>query len=247
MGCVITRLPLPGDRAVCHAWRSAARGLLRHQPPWIVLPDGSFCTTGHDGAFFRRIPGLPENATYLATTDGWLALYCTDDVFRRTIWDNFCFEMGTFVIIDARHDIKHRHTYLLHKPFSNVTVPLPDLDAVISHVAETFDIRKVLMRSSSTPSDDLIAITTNNWYYNVILCRPGKGTHVIPDFRVIDVAFLGDVLYAITSGEELLAFHLGEDKDGRPNVTRFKRVIENPMAGYYNEFSWSWPQDYDTK
>ena len=52
LGGVIARLPFPGDRAricaVCRAWRSAARRHLRHQqPPWIVLPDGSFCMTNH--------------------------------------------------------------------------------------------------------------------------------------------------------------------------------------------------------
>ncbi|CAO2186604.1 unnamed protein product [Urochloa humidicola] len=251
LGCVIARLPFPGDRAAicaaCRAWRAAARRFVRHQPPWIVLPDCSVCTTGRDGAFFDRIPGLPgENVTCLAAAaEGWLALDLTDDAFRRTpTWDLYCPGTGTF--IEARHDVKHAHAYMLHNPFSGETVPLPELDAIVGHVAETFEIRKVLMRS--TTPHDVIAVTTNNCNYNIILCRPGKGSLVLPDFRVIDVAFVGDtMLYGITTGEELLAFHLGEDdEDGKPNVTRIKRVIKNPMAAYYSKHpSWRWPQIVD--
>nr|CAB3481827.1 unnamed protein product [Digitaria exilis] len=244
---VLARLPFPGDRArvraVCRAWRSAVRHHVRHQLPWMVLPDGSFCTTGQGGGFFfQQIPGLPENATCIAAAgDAWLALDCTDDVFRRTsIWGCYCSSTGTFV--EPRPDVKHEHTYLLHNPFSNVTVPLLELDAIVGHVAETFEIRKVLMRS--TP-EDVIAVTTNNWNYNVILCRPGKGTHVLPNFRVIDVAFLGDTLYGVTSGEELVAYRLGEDEDGRPEVTKIELVIRNPMAAYYEDGWWTWPQDDD--
>ncbi|KAG2581008.1 hypothetical protein PVAP13_6KG017528 [Panicum virgatum] len=95
--------------------------------------------------------------------------------------------------------------------------------------------------------EDLIAVATSNRHYNVILCRPGKGAHVLPLLRVIDVAFLGDdMLYGITSGDELVAFHLGKGVDGRPQVTRFRLVIVNPMAGYYNKHSWSWPADDTT-
>ncbi|CAL4996149.1 unnamed protein product [Urochloa decumbens] len=246
LGGVIARLPFPGDRAAicaaCRAWRSAARHHVRHQAPWIVLPDCSVCTTGRDGAFFDRIPGLPgENVTCLAAAgEGWLALDLTDDAFRRTpSWDMYCPATGTFS--DARPDVKHTHRYMLHNPFSGQTVPLPELDGVVGHVAETFEIRKVLMRSAP---DDVIAVTTNNCNYNIILCRPGKGTFVLPDLRVVDAAFVGDVLYGITTGEELLAFHLGED--GKPNVTRVKRVIKNPMAAYYIKYSsWRWPQIVD--
>ncbi|CAL5009453.1 unnamed protein product [Urochloa decumbens] len=249
LGCVVARLPSPGDRAAicasCRSWRSAARRFVRRQPPWIVLPDCTFCTTGHDGgAFFGRIPGLPaaENATCLAAAgEGWLALDLTDDALRRTpFMDTYCPDTRTFR--DARPDVKHSHTYLLHNPFTNVTVPLPELDSIVGDVAETFEIRKVLMRSAT---DDVIAVTTSDCKYNVILCKAGKGTFVLPNFRVIDIAFVGDtLLYGITSGEELLAFHLAEDEDGRPKVTRFELVIKNPMAAYYydDEFPWSWPQ-----
>ncbi|CAL5061619.1 unnamed protein product [Urochloa decumbens] len=254
LGGVIARLPFPGDRAAicaaCRSWRSAAPRFVRHQPPWIVLPDCSFCTTGRDGgAFFGRIPGLPaaKNATCLAAAGGgWLALDLTDDASRRTpIRDTYCPDTATFAA--PRADVKHAHSYMLHNPFSGESVPLPELDALVGHVAETFEIRKVLMRSSSNRAEDVIAVTTNNCNYNVILCRPGKGTFVLPNLRVIDVAFVGDtLLYGITSGEELLAFHLGQDEDGRPRVTRFERIIKNPMAAYYyKEIPWSWPHEID--
>jgi hypothetical protein len=242
---VIARLPFPGDRArfaaVCRAWRSAARQLPSHLP-WIVFPSGTFCPAGQGAACFS-IPGLPEDATCLgAAHDGWLAIDCTDDVVRRTTnADRWCKDTGE-ALIYPRRNVKHKHTYLLYNAFSNVTVPLPELDAVVGYMAETFNIRKVLMRSPAP--DDFIAITTNNCNYNIILCRPGKGTFVLPDYRIIDVVFLRDTLYGITSGEELLAFHLGEYEDGRPNVTRIELVIKNPLSRYYyGEFPWSWPQD----
>jgi hypothetical protein len=84
----------------------------------------------------------------------------------------------------ARPDVKHKHTYMLHNPFSNVTVPLPELDAIIGYVVETFKVRKALMCSPAP--DDVIATTTSNWNYNIILCRPGKGCYVRHEFRVIE-------------------------------------------------------------
>jgi hypothetical protein len=244
---VIARLPIPGDRArlaaVCRAWRSAAREVVSHLP-WIVLPYGTACTAGHGAACSAfRIPGFPDDTTCLgAAYDCWLALDRTDDVVRRTPFrDTGRFVRGEWEeVVYSRPDVNHKHVYALHNPFSNVTVPLPDLDAVIGHVAETFRVLKVLMRSPAP--DDLIAVTTNSWNCNVILCRPGKGTCVLPYYRVVDVAFLGgDTLYGITSGEELIAFHLGEDDI--PDVTKIELVIKNPLACYYYECGWVWPEE----
>ncbi|KAL6659596.1 hypothetical protein ACP70R_003636 [Stipagrostis hirtigluma subsp. patula] len=234
LGRVIALLPFPADRArfraVCRAWHSAARRHVR-QLPWMVLPDGSFCTIGDDGAYFDGpLPGLPENVTCIGGTDDWLALDCTDDVLRRTSrWDASYFFPS--------RDVKHRHTYMLYNPFSGKTVPLPELDSIIGDVAETFEIRKVLMRTNSP--DEVIAVMTSNWNYNIILCRPGKGEWVLPYFRVCDVAFLGDMLYGITPEEELIAFDLAEDDDGRPTVTKSWRVIRQLLADG-EEDPWSW-------
>lgn len=62
---------------------------------------------------------------------------------------------------DASSDVKHAHSYALHNPFfsGGAAVPLPELDAVIGHVAETFEVRKVLARRPSAPADDLVAVT----------------------------------------------------------------------------------------
>lgn len=251
---VIARLPIPGDRArlaaVCRAWHAAAREVVSHiQLPWIVLPYGTVCTAGRGAACSSfRIPGFPDEATCLgAAHDGWLALDRTDDVVGRTSW----FRTTWPVVVGdtwkhvmlGKSDVNHKHAYALHNPFSDVTVPLPELDAVIGRVAETFRVRKVLMRSPAP--DDLVAVMTNSWNCNVILCRAGKGTFVLPYYRIVDVAFLGeDTLYGITTGEELLAFHLGEDDDGRPNVARIELVIKNTLANYYyDEFGWLWPAE----
>ena len=117
--------------------------------------------------------------------------------------------------------------YRLYNPFTGKTVLLPELDAIIGEVAETFEIRKVLMQRPSSSStlvsdndDDqlLVAITTNSYYYNIIICRPGKGTAccVLPNIDVFDVVFHGDSrLYGITPEEELVALDLAEDDKAR--------------------------------
>nr|CAB3448863.1 unnamed protein product [Digitaria exilis] len=228
LGHIIAFLPFPGDRArlraVCRGWCSAARRHVR-QLPWLVLPDASFCTIAADGDdgctsfFFRRgnIPGLPEDATIVGSTGAWLAVDRTDDAYRRTR-----FIPGVY----PRRDVNHRHSYLLHNPFSSETVPLPELDDVISHVSDKFEVRKVLMRSpSSAPADDVIAVITNSCYCNVILCHPGKGVEILPYFGICDVAFLGDCLYGITADEDLLVFELDEDEDDGRSI-----VVNAPIG-----------------
>ncbi|KAF8668272.1 hypothetical protein HU200_052327 [Digitaria exilis] len=241
LGRVIAHLTFPGDRArlraVCRAWRSAARHHMpRRQFPWIVLPDGSFCT---DGAFFPRVPGLPENVTCLgAGGDGWLALDRTDDVFRRTnLWD----KLVDMCFLRPRPDVKHRHTYLLYNPFSGETVALPELDSVVGYIPETFEIRKVLMRSSTSPADDLLEVQLMSSCAGL---HAGKGSCVLADLRVFDVAFHGDRLYGITPEEELVAIDLAEDDEGMPTVPRIRRVIRRPLADG-EEDRWSFVYDDD--
>jgi len=212
LGRVTANLPFPADLARFRAWRSAARQHVRQRLPWIVLPDGSFCTVGDGGAFFGRIPGLPDNVTCLgAAADAWLALDCTDDVFRRTPHDDK-FHDNTYQ--RPRADVIRKHAYLLHNPFSGETVPLPELDSIVGDVAETFEIRKVLMHSATPDDGDdgLVVATTNSRTCSIILCFPGKGrTWVPPYLGVIDVALFKNKLYGITLAEDLVAFDLAED------------------------------------
>ncbi|KAM0861504.1 hypothetical protein ACQ4PT_045849 [Festuca glaucescens] len=227
LGQVIARLPHIADRAhfhaVCRSWHSAVRLHVspRHRLPWVVLEDGAYLTPS-DGSV-HRLP-FPKNTTCVGSTNDWIALDSTDEVTQT-------------------------HTYTLHNHFSGATVRLPELDAIIGKVPEDFEVRKVLMRS--TP-DDFIAITGNIWKNEaifpmfqttnkgnvlvrlggLILCRPGKGTWVprllaMPYFRIIDLVFLGDKLYAITKAEDLFVLHLAEDGDGRPTITSVKRIIRH--------------------
>jgi hypothetical protein len=215
----------------------------------MVFPDGSFGTIRHGGGFYfpaAIIPGLPENVTCLgAAAVGWLALDCTDSVFRHTHhWDKFSDNR----FLQPRRDVKHRHNYRLYNPFTGKTVLLPELDSIIGEVAETFDIRKVLMRrpSSDNPDDELVAIITNSYNYNIIICRPGKGSCVLPNIDVFDVAFHGDRLYGITPEEELVALDLAEDDKGVPIVTKCRRVIKKPLAdGEEDHRSWMYDDSSD--
>ena len=49
----------------------------------------------------------------------------------------------------------------------------------------------------------------------------------MPYFRIVDIAFLGGKLYAITKAEDLFALHLAEDDDGKPTVTNVKQIIRH--------------------
>jgi hypothetical protein len=227
LGRVIARLPFPADRArfraVCRSWHSAVRLHVSPRPlPWVVLEDGAYLTPSDGGV--HRLP-FSKNTRCVGSTNDWIALDSTDEVVQT-------------------------HTYTLHNHFSGATVLLPELDLIIGKVPEDFEVRKVLMRS--TP-DDIIAVIGNIWKYPLILCRPGKGAWVARPqtalyFHIVDVAFLGDKLYAISKAEDLLALNLGEDVDGRPIVTAAKRIIGHaPGHGddVFNEEVWMGLTDID--
>jgi hypothetical protein len=188
----------------------------RHAPapqqfPWIVMSDGSFLTPSDivGSSSPPRIPTLPSNARCIGSTDSWLLLDCTDNVGLM-------------------------HNYFLHNPFTNTTLPLPELDAVIGDVSELFKVLKLLMRS--TPCD-IIAVMTNNWNYPIILIQPGKGVwlptpQTAPFVYITDIAFLGGKLYGITEAEDLVYLPIDFDSDGIPSITNVKRLIRHPPGNY---------------
>ncbi|KAI5001376.1 hypothetical protein ZWY2020_026026 [Hordeum vulgare] len=208
--------------AVCRSWRGTSREHLPCPPrrlPWIVL---SYCYFGKcsesSDTCVRRLPSLPKNSTCIGSTDDWIAI-------RRVIVDNG----------------QETHRYLLHNPFSDTTVPLPELDALIgNNVSLLFEVRKVLMR---TTPDDIVAVMTNNYNYPIILVRPGKGVWLprprsAPFIYIIDIVFIGDILYGITKAEDLISLDIAFGVDGTPIITRAKRVIRNPSKA--NDFSKVW-------
>ncbi|KAK1670502.1 hypothetical protein QYE76_058661 [Lolium multiflorum] len=150
LGHVFTRLQCPANRVtslrsaadcarartVCRSWHSAMRD---HHPPWerhptwVVLPDCCYLTYPEDWS--QRCPtSLPDDVRCVGSTDNWLALVCLDED-------------------------KKRHRYMMYNPFSYVTMQLPELDTVIGIVPKSFNIRKVLMRS--TPDDIIILMPTS--------------------------------------------------------------------------------------
>lgn len=67
-------------------------------------------------------------------------------------------------------------------------------------------------------------------------------------YNVFDVTFVGDWLYGITRDEDLFAFHLAEDADGKPTVTEERRFIKNPLPeGEQDNWSWIDSGDDDNK
>ncbi|KAF7031446.1 hypothetical protein CFC21_042774 [Triticum aestivum] len=204
-------------RAVCRSWHLAMRRHLSasRQLPWIVMSDGSFYTPSDDVCTSPpRLPTLPSNTTCIGSTDDWLTIDFTD--------------------------AKKMHSYSLHNPFTGITVPLPELDAVIGDVSELFMVRKVLLRS--TPSD-IIAVMTNSRNRPLILIRTGKGVWLPepqtgPFIYIVDIAFLGDKLYGITEAEDLVSLSIDFDSDGIPTVTSIERLIRHP-PGYYHFGVWS--------
>jgi hypothetical protein len=203
-------------RAVCRSWLLAMRhhGAATRLLPWVVFSDGSFLVPFDDDDGHRPLPTLPENARCIGSTDDWLALDCTDE--------------------------QKAHTYFLHNPFSDTTVPLPELNAVIGNVSELFEVRKVLMRSGP---HDVIAVLTNNWNYPLILVQPGKGVWLpepqkAPFIYIMDVAFLGGKLYGITHTKDLVCLGIGFDGDGVPSVTSIERLIRCPPSRRYHLHVW---------
>ena len=87
------------------------------------------------------------------------------------------------------------------------------------------------MRSTQ---DDIVAVTTNNWNYPIILCRPGKPgawwpkRREMPYASVFDVMFYKGNLYGITERNDLVVMDIDEDKEGIPIVTDLRYVIEHP-------------------
>ncbi|XBH96948.1 hypothetical protein VPH35_087245 [Triticum aestivum] len=195
---------LPVDRA-----RFAARRRL----PWVMSWDNRVMIP-FNGSEYNLLCFPEDGVGVVGSTDSWLAV-------------------GLGTKQEFEEGIKCIYTgYVLHNPFSGTTVPLTVLNDIIVNI-ETCLIYKFLMRSTV---DDLIAVVTNNEKYPIIVFRQGKGAWVprpctAPYINIIDVAFLGNTLYAITKAEDLIPLNLALDGDGKPLVTIGKRVIRQP-PGY---------------
>ncbi|XBH96170.1 hypothetical protein VPH35_086609 [Triticum aestivum] len=207
---IIAGLPDPINharfQAVCCSWRSVPSP---RKLPRVLLPAGSLLLPFEieSAPHTILVLPLPQNQRFIGSTHCFLAIDVTD-----------------------AHN--SRHTYVLTNPFSRTMLELPELDPVIGNVPETFGIHKVLMHSGL---HGLVVIRTNNRSHPIILLNPGKGVWLPkprhqPFTCIIDDAFLGDTLYAITQAENLISFGAAFDTKGIPTVTGIKRVITSPIV-----------------
>uniref|UniRef100_A0A3B6ASZ7 F-box domain-containing protein n=1 Tax=Triticum aestivum TaxID=4565 RepID=A0A3B6ASZ7_WHEAT len=214
LGLLIARLPFPNDRArfraVCRSWRSALRYHGHQARQLIVRPGGSFMTPS-DGRSYP-LPSFPDNTICIGSTDDWIAL--------------------------RHHDHPDGRNFLLHNPFTNTSVPL-ELDAVI---AKATKVRKVLVWSTAA-GDLIVAVLTNNTRRPFILSRGGKDVWLPGSWDllynfIVDIAFVGDKLYAITQDENLFPIDIAMDGDGKLMVADGRRVVRQPRSHYgYNAWS----------
>ncbi|EMS47901.1 hypothetical protein TRIUR3_03379 [Triticum urartu] len=134
---------------------------------------------------------LPKNAMTAGSTNDWLAL-----------------GLGQKHTNEEQTEHYVVHNYVLHNPFSNRSLPLPELDAVI--------------------------VQNSNRKHPLIVFQRGKGVWspepwAAPYTYLIDIAFLGDKLYAITRAEDLIPLDLALDGDGSPVVAMGTRVIKKSL------------------
>uniref|UniRef100_A0A453AJZ2 KIB1-4 beta-propeller domain-containing protein n=2 Tax=Aegilops tauschii subsp. strangulata TaxID=200361 RepID=A0A453AJZ2_AEGTS len=158
------------------------------------------------------LPSFPDNTICIGSTDDWIAL--------------------------RHHDHPDGRNFLLHNPFTNTSVPL-ELDTVI---AKATKVRKVLVRSTAA-GDLIVAVLTNNTRRPFVLSRGGKDVWLPGSWDllynfIVDIAFVGDKLYAITQDENLFPIDIGMDGDGKLMVADGRRVVRQPRSHYgYNAWS----------
>nr|TKW35587.1 hypothetical protein SEVIR_2G383900v2 [Setaria viridis] len=195
LGRIAACCPKPTDRtsfhAVCHSWHFAVCHNCPRTPllQWVVPCDGSFLTLSDDGRdlpqgtvryseFVHPAHGLcslalpdPENTAYDSSMGGWLAL-CHRDRWSLRAND---------------------YSFVLHNPFSDTIVLLPDVNGVGSiALPGVFDALKVLMHSTAK---------------DIVASSPIAGVIRYP-YPSVNVTFLGDKLYGITKVEDLFSFDL---------------------------------------
>ncbi|XBI32745.1 hypothetical protein VPH35_056154 [Triticum aestivum] len=224
---IVANLPDPANcarcRALYHPWHSTVCHH-RHQArplPWIALRD-SFVVTSYNGHMHR----LPENAMTAGSTNDWLALGLGQKHTNE--------EQAEYYVV---------RNYVLHNPFSYRSLPLPELDVVVQ---ERSLVCKFLMRSTV---DDFIAVITNNRKHPLIVFQRGKGVWTPGPWAtqytyLIDIAFHGDKLYAITTAEDLIPIDLAFDGEGRPMVAVGPHVIKKSINyDYYESLTTSDEED----
>ncbi|KAF0894874.1 hypothetical protein E2562_004882 [Oryza meyeriana var. granulata] len=204
---------------VCHDWRSAGRQFWRRRRPaaaFLALPDGSFFWFPE----FKESRRFDDCANYCgAACDDWFLFHgdggdgrlrLMSPFTKRTRWlpslSDICFHREPIVIVNepapAGTPPQWRSTY-----------------------------KMAVQKLVTCPNGIVAAIVGREHFAKVALCSLGGTTWSLSEHDrwrwYEDMAFSDGKLYALTNGEDLLAFDVGEDANtGQPTVTRVERVIE---------------------
>ncbi|XBJ13068.1 hypothetical protein VPH35_017483 [Triticum aestivum] len=214
LGRIIAHLPRPDDRA---RFRAVCRpwhlAVRQHNRPQLlwIIYSDGTFVTFPDHGINHGL-SFPDDLTLVGVCHSWLVFYRIADWWRRS--------------------------YLLYNPFTKSTVPLPGLDYAIDDTSYRFEVRKVIMGSTK---DDIVAVTTNNCNYPIILCRPGKAgawwpqRGEMPYASIFDVVFYKDNLCGITKSNDLVVMDIDQDDEGIPFVKDIKYVIMHPSGDDDND------------
>uniref|UniRef100_M8CIV4 KIB1-4 beta-propeller domain-containing protein n=1 Tax=Aegilops tauschii TaxID=37682 RepID=M8CIV4_AEGTA len=240
---MVANLPDPTNcahcRALYHPWHSAVRhhGHQARPLPWIALRD-SFVIASYNGHMHR----LPENAMTAGSTNDWLALGLGQ---KHTNEDQ-----AEYYVV---------RNYVLHNPFSYRALPLPELQSPPPSATMSCTIR---FHTGEVSCPQVPHALDGRRFHRRHHQQQEASAHCIParercvDARamgwatqytyLIDIAFHGDKLYAITTAEDLIPIDLALDGEGRPMVAMGPRVIKKSINyDYYESLTTSDEEDDD--
>ncbi|TVU04412.1 hypothetical protein EJB05_50016 [Eragrostis curvula] len=225
-GLVLCRLPAYSDRVrfgcVCRNWSfslSSTQHCLPKPLPCLAFPDGTFFCLPH-----RESYQFPSTVSYHSSCGEWLVF----------LHDGNCF---------------------VKNPFSKITLTLPNLSSLcpIDEPVEIINGRvnpedempqEPLNMDAGMAIDKVIvcselliaAIVDIGPLKTVALCRPGAESWLVSRLGskgiIIEMMLSEGKLYALNQSKDLLVIIVGDNDNGKLNISRIERLIENRSFGY---------------